>query len=379
VLRQTQRSATQLGYLDPAMHSGQSLLRLVDDILDVSKIEAGKLELEHAPFHLPSLGQDARMLFTEQARAKGPTLTSTVPDQLNVTLIGDVHRLLQVLSNLLSNAVRFTSAGRVVIKIGCEDDLGTEMRLRFEVTDTGIVIDPDKQRTIFDAFTQADNSTTRRYGGTGLGLSIARISCAAMGGEIGVQSEPGKGSTFHFTVVLDKQVDVPRPTVATTTAPARGAEAPPQSPLAASVFVSPDVAVFRDVLELARRDFIRVLLVDDNVPNLAVARAIPEALGCTVTQAQNGLEAVVADRSADFALVLMDCHTPEMDGIEATKAIRQIETFRGRRTPIIALTADAMDENRRRSIEAGMDDRVIKPLTISVLTSRIRSWLAAAA
>jgi CheY-like chemotaxis protein len=248
----------------------------------------------------------------------------------------------------------------VVIKIGCEDDLGTEMRLRFEVTDTGIVIDPDKQRTIFDAFTQADNSTTRRYGGTGLGLSIARISCAAMGGEIGVQSEPGKGSTFHFTVVLDKQVDVPRPTVATTTAPARGAEAPPQSPLAASVFI-------------------RVLLVDDNVPNLAVARAIPEALGCTVTQAQNGLEAVVADRSADFALVLMDCHTPEMDGIEATKAIRQIETFRGRRTPIIALTADAMDENRRRSIEAGMDDRVIKPLTISVLTSRIRSWLAAAA
>ena len=377
VLRQTQLSPTQLGYLDLAMQSGQSLLRLVDDILDVSKIESGKLELEHAPFHLPSLVQDARMLFTEQARAKGLTLTSTVPDQLNVTLVGDVHRLLQILSNLLSNAVKFTSAGRVAIRVVCEDDLGTAMRLRFEVTDTGIGIDPDKQQTIFEAFTQADNSTTRRYGGTGLGLSIARTLCIAMGGEIGVRSDPGKGSTFHFTVVLDKQLGGTRPTIVRGPAAPRGPATTPQH--ATSEFVSPDVAAFRDVLKLAGRDFIRVLLVDDNVPNLAVARAILEALGCTVTQAQNGLEAVAAYRSGEFDLVLMDCHMPEMDGIEATRAIRQIETFRGRRTPIIALTADAMDENRRQSIEAGMDDRVIKPLTISVLTSRIRSWLAAAA
>jgi signal transduction histidine kinase len=377
VLRQTQLSPTQLGYLDLAMQSGQSLLRLVDDILDVSKIEAGKLELERVPFHLPSLVQDARMLFTEQARAKGLTLTSTVPDQLNVTLIGDVHRLQQILSNLLGNAVKFTSAGRVTIRVACQDDLGTSMRVRFEVTDTGIGIDPEKQQTIFDAFTQADNSTTRRYGGTGLGLSIARTLCTAMGGEIGVRSEPGKGATFQFTVVLDKQVDAPRPTIAKPPAAPRGPVPAPQQ--AASGFVSPDVAAFRDVLKLAGRDFIRVLLVDDNVPNLAVARAILEALGCTVTQAQNGLEAVAAYRGAEFDLVLMDCHMPEMDGIEATKAIRQIEMFRGRRTPIIALTADAMDENRRQSIEAGMDDRVIKPLTISVLTSRIRSWLAAAA
>ena len=381
VLRQTQLTATQLGYLDLAMQSGDSLLRLVDDILDVSKIEAGRIELEHAPFHLPSLVQDARMLFTEQARGKGLTLTSNVPDQLNVTLIGDAHRLLQILSNLLSNAVKFTSVGRVAINVTCEEDLGTAMRIHFEVIDTGIGIDPDKQDTIFEAFTQADNSTTRRYGGTGLGLSIARTLCLAMGGKIGVRSEPGKGSTFQFTLVLDKQADLPQAAATTKapTAPAAPRAPGPASQPAATEFVSPDVTAFRDVLRQSGRDDIRVLLVDDNIPNLAVARAILEALGCNVTQAQNGLEAVAAYRNADFDLVLMDCHMPEMDGIEATKAIRQIETFRGRRTPIIALTADAMDENRRRSIEAGMDDRVIKPLTISVLTSRIRTWLAAAA
>jgi signal transduction histidine kinase/CheY-like chemotaxis protein len=388
VLRMTQLNESQLEYLDLAMQSGQSLLHLVDDILDLSKIDAGKLDLERAPFHLPSLVQDVRTMFTDPARAKGLTLTATVPDQLNVMLVGDAHRLRQILSNLLSNAVKFTASGGITIAVACEEDMARSMRVRFEVTDTGIGMDEATQRVIFDAFTQADASTTRRYGGTGLGLSIARRLCRAMGGEISVRSRPGGGSTFQFTVVLDKQVEglLPRasgpvvPAGATPVgamAPAAEAPARQQAPAGAD-FVSPDVAAFQEALRRAGRETVRVLLVDDNIPNLMVAQAILETLGCVVTKAKNGLEAVSAYRSGEFDLVLMDCHMPEMDGAEATKAIRQIESFQGRRTPIIALTADAMDDNRRRGVEAGMDDQVIKPLTVSVLTSRIKTWLSAA-
>jgi signal transduction histidine kinase len=399
VLRMTQLTESQLNYLDLAMQSGQSLLRLVDDILDLSKIDAGKLNLERAAFHLPSLVQDVRMMFTEQARAKGLSLAATVPDQLNVALVGDAHRLQQILSNLLSNAIKFTSAGGITISVARDEETAASMRLRFEVADTGIGMDDATQKVIFDAFTQADASTTRRYGGTGLGLSIARRLCQAMGGDISVQSKPGAGSTFRFTVVVDKQgeAQLPRSAAPTLTTPASSApvssaapaapvpaeaaqrtDSPARQPVTKTDFVSPDVAAFQEALRRAGRDTVRVLLVDDNIPNLMVAQAILETLGCVVTKAKNGLEAVAAYRSGTFDLVLMDCHMPEMDGAEATKAIRQIESFQGRRTPIIALTADAMDDNRRRGTEAGMDDQVIKPLTISVLTSRIRTWLSAA-
>jgi hypothetical protein len=220
-----------------------------------------------------------------------------------------------------------------------------------------------------------------------------------MGGDISVQSKPGAGSTFRFTVVVDKQgeAQLPRSAAPTLTTPASSApvssaapaapvpaeaaqrtDSPARQPVTKTDFVSPDVAAFQEALRRAGRDTVRVLLVDDNIPNLMVAQAILETLGCVVTKAKNGLEAVAAYRSGTFDLVLMDCHMPEMDGAEATKAIRQIESFQGRRTPIIALTADAMDDNRRRGTEAGMDDQVIKPLTISVLTSRIRTWLSAA-
>jgi signal transduction histidine kinase len=379
VLRMTQLTQSQVSYLDLAMQSGQSLLHLVDDILDLSKIEAGKLNLERAPFHLPALVQEARLMFTEQARAKGLTLTSSVPDQLNIALIGDTHRLQQVLANLLSNAIKFTNSGGISINVACAEDMPQSMRLRFEVADTGIGINETNQQVIFDAFTQGDASTTRRYGGTGLGLSIARRLCRAMGGDISVQSKPGVGSTFRFTVVLDKQTEGPSPRHTTPKAPIQASAEPASLPLATGAdFVSPDVVAFREALHRAGRDTVRILLVDDNIPNLAVAQAILETLGCTVTKAYNGLEAIAAYRGGAFDLVLMDCHMPEMDGAEATKAIRQIETFQGRRTPIIALTADAMDDNRQRSVAAGMDDQVIKPLTISVLTSRIRTWLTAA-
>jgi signal transduction histidine kinase len=433
VLRLTQLTPSQLSYLDLAQQSSQSLLRLVDDILDLSRIDADKLDLERAPFHLPSLVQDVRAMFSEAARAKGLSLTSVVPDQLNVTLLGDAHRLQQVLSNLVGNAIKFTPSGAISISIACEQDTAKSTRLAFEVADTGIGIEAATQLVIFDAFIQADASTTRRYGGTGLGLSIARRLCRAMGGEISVQSKLGAGSTFRFTVVLDKSAEAasPHPAPPASGAPAEpvspepvpdgfvpakavpakpippglvsakpvpaepvptgpgtsgpipprtapGSDNPAPPPAAADPdFVAPDVTAFQQAVRGAGRETIHVLLVDDNIPNLAVAQAILETLGCTVTKAHNGLEAVVAYRNGTFDLVLMDCHMPEMDGAEATRAIRQIEAFQGRRTPIIALTADAMEENRRRSLAAGMDDQVVKPLTIAVLTTQIGAWLAA--
>ena len=187
------------------MQSSQALLHLIDDILDLSKIEAGKLELEHAPFYLPSLIHDAQAMFSDQARAKGLTLTAPIAAELNIVLLGDAHRLLQILTNLVGNAVKFTNEGRITIAVTCLEDRAGALRLRFTVTDTGIGIPSDKHSTIFEAFSQADSSTTRRYGGTGLGLSIARQLCHVMGGEIGLNSEPGKGSTFWFTVVLERQ------------------------------------------------------------------------------------------------------------------------------------------------------------------------------
>ena len=380
VLRLTRLTPSQSNYVDLAVQSSQSLLHLVDELLDLSKIDADKLTLERAPFHLPSLVHDLRMMFTEQARAKGLTLTSVVPDQLNVMLLGDAHRLQQVLSNLLANAIKFTPFGEISISVACEGDTTKSMRLRVEVADTGIGIDEAIQPAIFDAFTQADASTTRRYGGTGLGLSIARRLCQAMGGDISVQSKPGAGSIFRFTVVLDKSTEAVPPCQATQ-APEPASlvsDRPGLRPVTADAdFVAPDVAAFQEAVRQGGRDTIRVLLVDDNIPNLAVAQAILETLGCSVTTAHDGLEAVAAYRSGEFDLVLMDCYMPEMDGAEATRAIRQIETLRSRRTPIVALTADMTDENRQRNMVAGMDDQVVKPITIAALTSRIRDWFSA--
>ena len=380
VLRLTRLTPSQLSYLDLALRASQSLLRLVDDLLDLSKIDADKLSLERAPFHLPSLVHDACMRFTEQACAKGLTLTSVVPDQLNVVLLGDAHRLQQVLSNLLGNAIKFTPSGEISVSVACEEDTAKSMRLRFEVADTGIGIDEAIQLVIFDAFTQADASTTRRYGGTGLGLSIARRLCRAMGGDISVQSKPDTGSSFRFTVVLDKSTEavpwgqvMPAPQAA-----ALVSDRPALRLVTADAdFVAPDVAAFQEAVRQAGRDTIRVLVVDDNIPNLAVAQAILETLGCSVTTAHDGLEAVATYRSGKFDLVLMDCYMPGMDGAEAAKTIRQIETFQGRRTPIVALTADVMDENRQRNMAAGMDDQLVKPITIAALTSRVRDWLSA--
>ncbi|HEX3399204.1 MAG TPA: ATP-binding protein [Acetobacteraceae bacterium] len=375
LLRLSDPSPGQQRYLEAATQSSQTLLRLIDDILDLSKIDAGKLELERAAFHLPSLIHDARSMFSDQARAKGLALSASVASDLNVILLGDAHRLLQILTNLVGNALKFTSEGMVSIGVTCLEDRGSSLRLRFVVTDSGIGIPASKQDAIFDAFSQADSSTTRRYGGTGLGLSIARQLCHLMGGEIGVDSAVGKGSTFWFTAVIEKQ-----PTVAGLPPVLTRSEPPPQPAEPQDTTqraLSPAQREFREALGRTGLSTIRILLVEDNPANLRVTQALLEAIGCTVTTARNGLEAVSAYRDGSFDLVLMDCQMPEMDGYEAARAIRQLEEIQAHATPIVALTAHALDGSRELSLAAGMSDHLTKPLTMAMLTAKLVEWIGA--
>jgi signal transduction histidine kinase/ActR/RegA family two-component response regulator len=379
LMKLTDLSPAQRRYVETATQSSLSLLRLIDDILDLSRIEVGRLELVHAPFHLPSLIHDIRTLFADQVRTKGLTLLASVPDTLNVMLVGDRHRLQQVLANLVSNALKFTAEGTITLRGAVEREVGTALRIRFEVSDTGIGIAADKQDMIFDAFTQADSSMTRRYGGTGLGLSIARQLCHMMDGDIGVESVVGVGSTFWFTVLMEHKADAVL--VATTGAATPDAGPAPMADMespASPAFVSPASRDFRTALDRAGRNAVSILLVEDNSANMRVTQALLETLGCHVTPARNGLEAVGMYRANQFDIVLMDCQMPEMDGYEATRAIRQIERFRGRRTPIVALTAHAMQGSREASLESGMDDQITKPLTMAALTGKLLEWLAPA-
>jgi CheY-like chemotaxis protein len=382
----TDLSPPQRRYVETATQSSQSLLRLIDDILDLSRIEVGRLELERAPFHLPSLVHDVRVLFADQARAKGLTMLTSMPDSLNLMLVGDKHRLLQVLTNLVSNALKFTSEGTITLRGALEQETGPMLRLRFEVSDSGIGIPANKQGMIFEAFTQADSSMTRRYGGTGLGLSIARQLCHMMGGEIGVESVVGVGSTFWFIAIMEKAEAVSPPgkasadpAAAVRPVPVRPpAASPVVEPMAPPAFASAASRDFRSALERAGRGAVSILLVEDNPANMRVTQALLETLGCRVTPARNGLEAVGVYRENTFDLVLMDCQMPEMDGYEATRAIRQIEGFQGRRTPIIALTAHAMEGSREASLQSGMDDQITKPLTMAALMGKLLEWLVPA-
>ncbi len=372
LLQQTELSPMQLQYVRGARQSSESLLTLIDDVLDLSKIEAGKMELEHAPFHLPSLVHDVVTLFADQARSKGLRLTASIPDELNLVLLGDAHRISRILTNLVANALKFTSEGSVTVRLTSLEASDNQVRLRCEVMDTGIGIPAAKQKAIFEAFSQADTSTTRRYGGSGLGLSIARQLCHLMAGDIGVDSTVGAGSAFWFSLRLDKAPISAVPTPFSTGPVEREADAvePKRRP------VSARQRAFEEALARIGRSSVHVLLAEDNPSSLRVTQALLESLGCNVTGARNGLEAVTAYRARRFDIVLMDCQMPEMDGYEATRAIRQIEAFRGEVTPIVALTANALSGSREACLAVGMNDQLTKPLSLADLTSKLLYWLA---
>ena len=354
--------------------SGRTLLAIINDILDFSKIEAGKLDLECVGFDLSQLLDESLELFMEAGRRKHLLLTQQIDEKVPRYLKGDPVRFRQILMNLLSNAMKFTETGEISLTAGYVSGTATHAQLRISVTDTGIGIPPAAKLRIFDAFAQADGSTTRRYGGTGLGLSIARRLVELMGGTITVESEPGRGSTFSFTARFELQPlgagtetgltsypQFPKPHV--TLEPGYG------PPYACPSATGPEA-------KEAGHRAARILVAEDSPVNREVAVGMLEILGYEVEMAENGRQALELVGRSQFDLVLMDCQMPEMDGLTATGEIRRQETSSGhRRVTIIALTANAMQGDREQCLAAGMDDYLTKPYTQIQLQSAVQKWL----
>jgi CheY-like chemotaxis protein len=320
--------------------SAEALLTIINDILDFSKLEAGRIAVEAIDFEVAEVTESALSLFGPRAAAKGITLTVALEPGLP-HLRGDPGRLRQVLFNLVSNAIKFTHQGGIAIRVGQRPLESGDVELRIEVADTGIGIAPELRPLLFGRFTQADSSTSRRYGGTGLGLAICRQLASLMGGDIGFDSEPGRGSRFWFTARCAIGA-APRPA-------SEDGEAPP--PLL--------------------HGGLKVLVAEDNQVNQLVIVAMLSRLGHQVDLAANGAEAVAAVERVPYDLVLMDVQMPEMDGPGATRAIRRLPGPASR-VPIIALTANAMAGHREEYLAAGMNDYVTKPI-------KMRDLLAAMA
>ena len=486
LLTATGLSDLQQRYARMIHQSAESLLGIINDVLDFSKIEAGKMELDIAPFNMRETLEDAVALLSERAASKGLELICDIPPVMHPTFLGDGPRLRQVLINLLGNAVKFTSEGQVILRARIVAKTATANSILIEVEDTGIGIKPENQALIFESFSQEDGSTTRRYGGTGLGLAISRQLVGLMGGELGVRSQAGSGSTFHFTIELPAEMSAHEEleparltharalivddhatnleilasqlgswgmevSMASTGSKAleimqRQAEDPfdvllldmhmpgmdglmvaraikaspaltgPAIIMLSSTAASVARSEWREAgvaawlakpvrqhqlkeslvtvltgWRAARSDSIqsvhvlapastvcsrKVLLVEDNPVNQEVARGMLATLGATVVSAWHGREALDALRQQTFDVVLMDCHMPELDGYQATRSFREWETRHARaRTPILALTANAMQGDEQKCLAAGMDAYLAKPFTIAQLNTALGALL----
>jgi two-component system sensor histidine kinase/response regulator len=486
LLLNTDLDARQRRYAETVRSSGDLLLNIINDILDFSKIEARKVTLEEIPFRLHDTIEDAVQAFARAAEAKGLELACEIDEQVPETVKGDPTRLRQIINNLIGNAIKFTDRGEVIVKVGAPSCDADRVGLEFSVRDTGIGIEPAVREQLFNAFSQAGGSTARRYGGTGLGLAIVRQLVRMMGGDVRVESAPGKGSTFRFTVQLALAEAAPAPDAARARATLRGLRALVVDDHAASreilvhqlssqgmaveTAASGAAALARlaaaqpfdvllldvhmpdmDGIELARRvraeprwnalriamlssvrddapaslreelridcwltkpvrqsalfgclqdalgraaqraPFVeppicdagrtaqaslalKVLLVEDNPINMEMALAMLGSFACRTTVAENGRQALEALARESFDIVLMDCQMPGMDGFAATAEIRRSEALDGRRVPIIALTAHAMDGDEARCIAAGMDDYLAKPFSLGALRAKLVRW-----
>ncbi|HEV7500623.1 MAG TPA: ATP-binding protein [Vicinamibacteria bacterium] len=373
LLQSTPLSPEQRDYVDTIGSSGRALLRIIDDILDFSKIESGHLALESVDLAPRQLVAEVIRLFAPLAKAKGLDLAATVEDGVSHVLRGDPGRLRQALVNLVGNAVKFTEAGQVTVRLRVDADEDKAQLVRFAVRDSGIGIAPEALGRLFQPFAQADGSTTRRYGGTGLGLVISKRLVELMGGQLGVMSEPGEGSVFWFTARLERSALTARPEepaallrdVPDAPAPAAewAAEVPAAPPAPPAVPEPPRPAPWRG----------RVLVAEDNIVNQKVAARILERLGYEVDVAGTGDAAVAAVGQRNYVAILMDGQMPQTDGFEATRVIRALEGTR--HTPIIALTASAMRGDRERCLAAGMDDYVPKPVSPEQLEAVMRRWV----
>jgi len=342
LLRDTQLGPEQKEYVEAIGHSGDALLALLNDILDLSKIEAGQLAFEAIPFDPAQLVLQVAELFRSRIGGRALELTVDLDPHLPRKLLGDPGRIRQVLSNLVSNAVKFTPSGRIRIGLKALDPVADRATLVLRVEDTGIGIPLAAQAHLFQPFTQADASTSRKYGGSGLGLVLCRRIVEGMVGTVDMESREGIGSTF--TVRL---------------------------PLGLSREAEPKVSPGQPL----QRFNARVLLVEDNRVNQKVAQVMLQSMGISMALANNGREALQRLEEEPFALVFMDCQMPDMDGFTATARIREQERALGTRLPIIAMTAHALEGDRERCLSAGMDDYLSKPLTRQSLHSMLFRWL----
>jgi CheY-like chemotaxis protein len=327
-------------YASTAYTSANALLTIINDILDFSKMEAGKFTLQMAPLRLHDSIEETVRIVRGQAAAKQLEIHVKIDNAVPECLVGDPGRLRQVLLNLLSNAIKFTSQGSVSISVA----LDSGNRVRFEVIDTGLGISEDAGKLLFQPFTQVDSSDRRQFGGTGLGLSISKRLVELMGGQIGMTSQLGEGSTFWFAVPLEA-VDCDQVPRQVRQEPLRQAQAPNAA---------------------------RILVVEDNAVNQRVALKLIEKLGYSAEAVSDGQQAVNRVLEVPYSLVLMDCQMPVMDGLQATREIRKREA--GRRTPILALTAGALQSDESNCLQAGMDGFMTKPIDIENLAQVLERW-----
>jgi signal transduction histidine kinase/ActR/RegA family two-component response regulator len=340
VLLEMTLESEQREYLETARSSAGSLLDILNDILDFSKIESGRMELSLEPLSIAKVAEEAVHTFDPLAHNKGLELLLDVSAEIPASVIGDSVRLRQVLLNLINNAIKFTQSGFVEVRVTLERFEEGDAVVRFDITDTGIGLSDAQQTLVFESFRQGDGSTTRRYGGTGLGLSISKRLVELMGGDLQVHSRPGEGSTFYFTIRLEPDRFKPE------LAKLAGAASSLQRPL-------------------------RILLAEDNRVNQRIAQALLERRGHVVVVAENGEAAVEQAARQSFDLILMDMQMPEMDGLTATRILRERDAHEGTHTPIIAMTAYAMQADRERFLAAGVDGYISKPVQINKVMTEI--------
>jgi signal transduction histidine kinase/ActR/RegA family two-component response regulator/HPt (histidine-containing phosphotransfer) domain-containing protein len=395
LVRPTRLEPVQADYVEKILRSAEHLLRVIDDILDFSKIEAGRFDLDRSPFELEGVLETVSDILGAGAKNKGIVLELRAPEGGPRTLIGDRLRLVQILVNLTGNAVKFTQQGGVGVTIAMAEDRGDRIALRFSVRDTGIGMTEKQLAGLFGKFHQGDSSITRRFGGTGLGLAISKHLVEMMGGDIAVESEPGVGSTFSFTLRFDCEPDllpggpvlphdIARPDIPLVDAapmPRAGnpdrlsrPPTPMLKPRPVPIVPAEDALVGVDAwADLAGR---RVLLVDDQPFNREIASVFLKQQGIEVVAVSGGREAidrVLGASPGHFDAVLMDVQMPDMDGFQTTRLIRQ--TYSSAQLPIIAMTAHTLDEQRNACIEAGMDDHIAKPIEVKRLWSTLLYWM----
>ncbi len=346
ILKRSGLTPTQCERLDKIETASDHLLNVINDILDISKIESGKFVLEDGAVDVNGMLADVNSIVVARAKAKGLVLR-VESDAFPSNLRGDTTRLQQAVLNYVTNAIKFTEHGAITIRAIKHEEAAQWVRVRFEVEDTGIGVTPETLSRLFSAFEQADNSTTRKYGGSGLGLVITRRLAESMGGEAGAVSTPGIGSVFWFSAILEKRERRDN--------------------------VERENMTDAEVLIRNHHHGRRVLLVDDETINLEVAYFLLASSGLAVDCAEDGGEALDRTRGNSYALILMDVQMPNLDGLEATRRIRELPGYRN--TPIVAMTANAFAEHRVACLEAGMNDFLIKPFMPDSLFSILLRWL----